>query len=423
MPLSPTFDINQANNVLKLRYTQKKVKTNAYLRQPFFGMVKKNTDGGGLNWSFAVHIGSAQTRAVTLPSAQASQANAGAASQYRMFNFNYFEDYATANFSGRMIDASKNDSGSFINVLSTEMDRAIGSLSRSIGISLFRNGGGARGQISATSNVGTPTITLANPADITNFEVGMAVRTSATDGTSGSVRAGTVFIIGVSRSAGTITVSTTLTGTALNWTNAGGIPTAAALDYIFQDGDFGAMTPGVAGIIPPTDPTSTLFGGVDRTADTNRLAGLRYNGGGGAYEETLIDALALMSREGQTPDAGFMHPQDIAVLAKALSGKVIYERLGSSKDEPSIGFSGVRLVGPEGPVEIYPDINVPKGTVFLLTMNTWELMSMGDAPKLIEGTDGLKVRAVYNADSYEARFVTRQLLWCSNPIANCNVTL
>ncbi len=423
--MGSTFDITQASNILKVRYSPKKVKTNCYDDQPFFAMVPKNTRGGGANFSFAVNVGVSQTRNTSFTGAQASAANAGTASVYKNFSFNWFEDYATANFSGRAIDATKGDSDAFINVLTTEMDNALLSLSRSIGVALYRNGGGARGQVSAGSNTGTPTITLANVGDITNFEVGMCIRTSTADGTSGALKAGVAFIAGVDTSAATITVATTLAnalaGTTANWTAA--IATAAASDYIFQDGDFGAMTPGLGGIIPATAPTSTLFGGVDRTANPTRLAGLRYNGNGGSYEETLIDALAYGSRDKVKFDAGFMNPLDIAVLAKALSGKVLYERLGSSKDEPSIGFSGVRLVGPKGPVEIYPDVNCPKGQVFLLTMNTWELLSMGDAPKVIEGADGLRIRALYNADSYESRIVTRQLLWCSDPCKNMNVTL
>ena len=416
--MGSTFDITQATQVLKVKYSPKKVKANAYEDQPFFAMVPKDTKAGGLNYTQAINIGTSQTRNVSFGGAVASSANAGGASRYKQFVCQYFEDFATANFSGRALDAAKGDANAFVDVLTSETDNALLSLSRSIGISLYRNGGGARGQI--LSGQGTPTIVLVNPQDITNFEVDMPVRTSATDGTSGAVKAGVAFVVGVDRDLGAITVSATLGGAAANWTTP--IATAAASDFIFADGDFGAVTPGLAGWVPPTAPTATLFNGVDRTADVTRLGGIRYNGNGGPFEETLIEAAARAGRESAKPDACFMNPLNFSTLVKALSGKVMYERMGNSSDEPTIGFSGVKLVGPKGPISVYSDVNCPIGTAFMLTMSTWTLVSMGDAPKWLD-VDGQRILRVSGADAYEARLGSRHALICSAPGKNVNITL
>jgi hypothetical protein len=418
--MGSTNDVTQITSLLKVRYSDKRIRMQGYDKQPFLGMVPKDTSGSGLNFTQAVHYGASSTRANNLADAQAAATNAGSAGNFASFVVPYVEEYATANYSGAALDRSRNDAGAFVNVVTQANDLAIKSISRSLGKSLFRNGGGALGQISSGSTVGSTTITLSNTSDITNFEVGMCLQVASTDGTSGAVRSGVVFIKALSRSAGTITVSSTLGGAAANWTAT--IAAAAAGDYIFQYGDFGKMAFGVGAWVPASDPTSTLFCGVDRSVDATRLGGLRFNGNGAPYEETLIDALSLCSRESCSPDAGFMNPADIAILSKALSGKVLYERMGSSKDEPSIGFSGVKLSGPEGVVEIYPDVNVPKGTVFLLTMSTWKLISMGNAPKIIN-QDGLTVRPKASSDDWETRYVARHLLVCSDPGLNCNVTL
>lgn len=407
--MGTTFDFTAAQTVLKTRYTKKKLNTLEYTDNPFLALVPKMEDLGGKNFSWAIRNAVSSTRSATFATGQTS----GGASVYKNFVAGHYNDFAFAYITGDAIESAKGNENTLIDVLTGEIDGAILSATRSLAISLFKNGGGARGQISASSNTATATITLANVFDITNFEVGMTLQTSTADGTSGAVKAGTVQIQALDRDAGTITC----TG---NWT--AGIATAAASDYIFMAGDFGAMLPGLSGYLPASAPQAgDSFFTVDRSVDPVRLAGLRYNGNGGPIEETLVKTAARLVREGSRPSHVFLNPEDYANLVNALAGKVIYDR-AKAVDQPEIDFEAVKISGPKGPIKCIADVNCPKGYGYMLQMDTWQLMSIGKAPKIFD-LDSLQMIRQATADTYEVRVGYRATLRCDAPGWNANITL
>ena len=425
--MGATFDITAATAVLKQRYTKKKLNTLGYNDNPLLAMMPKDETLGSNAFVFGVRNAVAQTRAWgTFSNAQAvSNANAGSSSIYNRFVVPHYNDYTTANITGDAIDSAKGNETALIDVLTAEIDGALYTASRSLAIAMFKNGGGARGQISAASNTGSSTITLTDLTSIVNFEVGMFLQVSADDGTGGAgVRvagsgSGQLFVRAVDRDLGTIQVALTLGGTAANWT--AGYQGAAASDYIFQGGDYNAAMPGIAGWIPSTAPGATTFFGVDRTGDVTRLAGVRYSGSGGPFEETLIEAAARLAREGSTPDVCAMNPLDYSPLVKALGAKVIYDRV-KAFDEPDIGFEAVKLQGPRGPIKVIADLNCPKGTAYLLKMDTWSMKSIGKAPRIID-LDEVSMLRVATADAYEVRIVSRVCITCDAPGWNAVITL
>ena len=402
------LDTAALTSVLKLKYTQRKFHELCYKTNRFHAMVKKNTDFGGEAKIVALRNGTPQGRSASFNVAQQNVTP----SVYNRFVVTTVKDYAIATITGEAIRKSKGRENSLIEGLSKEIDAAIFTCMRSIAISQWRNGGGARGQISAASNVGTATITLATPADITNFEVNMILQSSATDGTSGTARAGTVTVTAVDRVTGNITVSG-------NW-NAG-IGAVAASDFLFQQGDFGAMMAGVPAWLKGTSITSSdSFFGLNRFSDSTRLGGITGTSSGN-IEDTLVDAAALAGREGGRPDAAFLNPLDYSQLVKSLGAKVIYDR-AESFDEPDIGFKAVMLDGPEGPIKILSDINVQKGKFALLTMDTWSFESAGEAPGILE-EDGNMILRSANLDQYEVRIGYYGNLICEAPGLNVYGTL
>lgn len=405
------LDTTALSAVLKQQYTQSKVYDLCYKKRPAWAMLKKNTDFVGSNKVVAVRNAMPQGRSHTFATGQSNVTP----STYNKFTVTRRADYAFAEITTEAILAAKNDAGALLRSLKKEVDGAIETSARNIAVELFRNGGGARGQISSTSNTGTATITLTVPADVVNFEIGMVLQTSTADGTSGSVKAGTVTLTAIDRTAGTLTASG-------NWT--AGIATAAANDYIFQAGDFGAGVKGFPAWIPATAPTSgDNFFGLDRSSDVVRLAGIRYNGSGAPIEETLIAAAALAGREGASPDVVFMNPLDYSNLVTALGSKVIYERMKvSGTTDPNFGFQTVTLVGPTGPVGVVSDVNCQKGTAFMLQMDTWSFDSLEDAPMILD-QDGLQILRKATSDSYEVRVGYFGQLICEAPNYNVNITL
>lgn len=429
---SATFDITAASAVLKQRYTKKKLNTLAYNDNPLLAMMPKDETLGSNAFVFGVRNAVAQTRAWgTFSNAQANNANfAGSSSTYQRFVVGHYNDYTTANITGDAIDSAKGNENALIDVLTAEIDGALYTAGRSLAIAMYKNGGGARGQLSSTQNLSSTTWQLATVQDIVNFEVGMPLQFAADDGTgNGSLRnSGAVaYVTGVDRDLGTFTVGASLGGSAQTPAQIGNA--IAASDYIFQAGDYKAGTitnnnamVGLAGWIPTTAPTSSdSFFGVNRSGDATRLAGVRYNGAGGPIEETLIEAAARLGREGSAPDKAFLNPLNYSQLVKALGSKVIYDR-AKAVDEPDIGFEAVKLHGPRGPIQVISDVNCPFGTSYMLKMDTWALRSIGKAPRIID-LDEVSMLRISNADAYEVRIVSRVCVTCDAPGWNAVITL
>ncbi len=400
-----TLDTTALAAVLKTQYTQSKVNNLCYPESPVFAKIKKRTDFVGDSKVVAFQYGSPQGRAFDFATGLTNVNT----SLYKKVTVTRARDYAFGQVSGEAVEAAGTDAGALLNALKKEIDNAFYTAGRSIATQLFRNGGGARGQISASSNTGTASITLTNINDVVNFEVGMVLNTSTTDGTSGSKKSGTVTLTAVNRDTGVLTASG-------NWT--AGIATAAANDYIFQNGDFESTKQalmGIAGWIPSTAPApAESFFGLDRSVDPTRLAGLRYtDNAGGQIEETLIKCAARLAREGASPDMAVLNPIDYGNLVVALGNKVVYDRMSAS-DAPDIGFETVKLMGAKGPINIVSDLNCPSGGGWMLTSKVWSFETLKGAPRILN-LDGNDMRAAATSDSYIFRIGYYGNLICEAP--------
>lgn len=401
------LDVVALGAVLKEKYQKKKINSIGYQQGPAWAMLKKIDDFGGNTYRLATKFGRPQGRAHSLQRAEADLTP----SSYEAFNLERYRDYASFGFTTEAIRAAKGDMNTMIEARSEEIDGAIENLTMNMCQELFRNGGTARAR---GSTVSTVTLTLTQPADTAQFEYGMTVSSSSTDGTSGSINAGTVQIVGIDRDAGTLTAN-------VAWST--GITGFAQTDYIFQDGDFGQGLKGFLAWLPTTAPVAgTLFFGADRAKDATRLGGVRIAGNGGPIEETLIEAQARLSREKSKADACFMNPLDWAQFAKAISGKVYYDRGSrSSFDDPAISFKTIQVQGPTGPMDIMPDVSCPIGYAFMLQMNTWEFHHLGEAPGIIDDDGIVFLRQA--DDSYKGRVGVYGQLGCTAPGWNAVITL
>jgi hypothetical protein len=405
------LDINAAANAIKQRYLNPKfVADIVYPDNPLFALLKKQTDAGGQNWKFPVRIATTAGASSVFANAQTNVT----ASNYQAYQVTRVTKYGYGSISGEAIRAGKGSENTFVDLLTNEINGAMLSATRAMAIDLYRNGGGARGQISSTSAVGTPTITLANIADITNFEPGMVLQVSADDGTGGGgVRTGTVTISKVNGNTGTITC----TG---NW--SAGIAAVAVNDFIFQQGDYNACCAGLGAWLLTTAPAGgDNFFGVNRSVFPNRLAGVTFSGNGAPMEEVLVDTAARLVREGGKPDHLMVNPIDWANLVKALGSKVFYEEARPT-DTAKVGFRVIRFDAPSGPVKIVADLNCPAGKSFLLTLSNWELASAGDAPSILDD-DGRMLLRDPNTDSYSFRVGSYYNLVCSKGAPGWNASI
>jgi hypothetical protein len=406
-----SLDLTSFDAALKDLYTDQDIKHLSYKDNPFHALVSKMESFYGRQLPVVLQYGNPQNRSATFATGQAQTST----SKVTEFSLTRARDYSFAFIDNETLEASKSDKGAFLSAAKVEMDGALESLSRSLAIAEYGTGSGTRGQVNAepSENASTFSITLKNINDVTNFEVGQVVVIYSAE-TGGSIRTsdGTddeFPVAGVNRDTGVLT----LTGT---YDSSG---TIAANDYIFAEGDRGNMIKGLRAWLPDSAPSSTAFFGVDRSVDPTRLGGIRYNGSSESIEEALISAAARCAREGGKPDVCFMNYNRWAELEKALGSKVQYVDV---KGPAEVGFRGIQIIGPRGPIKVIPDANCPSDRAFMLTMSTWKLYSLHGAPH-IDKTDSLSMLRQSNADGVEVRMRYWAQLGCSAPGWNVNIQL
>ena len=381
---------------LKQYYTDEKIENMVYKDNPFLAMISKYEDFGGENLKLPVKYGIPMGRSATFADAVSNKT----ASQLKAFLLTRKADYAIASIANETIEASKGNANAFIEAATFEIDGAIEAATRSLAVSLYGDGSGSIGVVGAlaTTTASNDTVTLATIQDITNFEVGMQLNfgTATANKKIDSINRDTgVFILDAASGATTT-------------------------EAIYVDGDKDNMLTGLGGWLPSSAPGSTdSFFGVNRSSDSTRLGGIRFDGSSLPLEEALIGAAARVAREGGKPDVCFINYNNFGDLEKALGSKVSYVDV---KVNPEIGFRGILIHGPRGPIKVVPDQNCPNGVAYMLQMDVWKLYSLGKAPKILD-SDGLKFLRESTADAVEARIGYYAQLGCRAPGFNVRVAL
>ena len=393
------FTASDALPILKELYPSGSVPRELFYKNaPLLALIPKDEDAYGEHVKVPLLYGHPQGRSATFAQARANVTG----SKYAAFEIDTVNDYAIAQITGEAIDKGKKDRGSFVRTFKGEMQGSQRQLKRSLVHALYRIGGGAIGQVGAYTANAT-SFTLADVRDAVFFEVGMEIKADTTDGTSGTVHAGSATVTAVNTGTGVITtdgdLDTVITGFAVN-------------DYIFVDGDFGAKLDGLDAWVPSSAPGATAFNGVDRSVHTTRLGGVRYDASGQPLEEGLIDGVELVVREGGEPDVVIVHTKTFANLAKALGSKVTF----GTKDayDAKISFKTIKLIASHGEIDVIGDPNCQGDVAWALQLDTWTLHSMGAVPRFIDD-DGNPYLRVSDADSVEIRSVYRANLGCGAP--------
>lgn len=397
---------------LKVHYTDDRVKNMVYSNNPLLAVLPKMEAFGGKNLPIPIQYGVPGSRSATFSNALA-QKNAvfsgglNRSSKFEDFVLTRVKDYCLASIDNETLEASIGNPNAFMEAAVTEINSAIHSCTRSLATALYRDGSGTIGIVDGGGPVGPGpvVITLATTDDVVNFEVGMRIKGQVAGG--GAVHAGDT-ITAVDRDAGTITLPT-----------AGGI---LANDELFCEGDRNLKVSGLAAWIPDTAPVAgDSFFGVDRSADTTRLGGVRYDAGAAPaaadIPEALTKASARLAREGGRPTHCFMNHADYGRLLTFLNTKVEYAEV-KAHEVGDISFSALRLHTPSGTVTVIPDHNCPTGRAYLLQMDTWKFYSLGGAPKILQ-TDGMRMLREASSDGVEVRVGYYGQLGCNAPGYSC----
>lgn len=386
-------------------YTQDRMAVLTYKEHPTLAVIPKDEKWTGDKYIMTIQYVLPQGRSALFATAQANTK----AGVYDRFELTTSRDYGIVQIDTEAILASEGmPARYFVQAKTSEIDGILVTLAQSASKSLFRNGGGARGRRSGalSGNV----LTLTNAEDVVNFEKGMQLKAATTDGTSGSLRAGTAATLdAVDRDAGTLTSTT--------WGNITGF---AADDYLFVEGDFGVMLKGFEAWVPATAPGSTAFFGVDRSTDTSRLGGIRYSDSNPIMEK-IKRACARARREGATINLGVLNPVDWAELEIALDERSKIETEKSA--DGRFGFEALMLRTPSGTVKFLSDADCPQAVCWLLKKETWKLCSRGGIPRVLDPDGAGKVLRQGSSDGVEGRFGYFGQLGCSAPGYNVRCAL
>lgn len=434
MAISPTY-ANSSNQIAALKelYTDDKdyMKNIVYSKNPWLAMIPKNESPDGFAGKYIpvpLEYGNPQGRAHVFANAQNQQT----ASDVVSYFVYAVQDYQLVTITNLLMEQTKSNAGAFVDEASRTLDNGFRNLSNNMAFELFSGGTASRGLISSAGvsyNAPTLSFTLSNPQQVVQFEVGMTLQASATDGgaalqdTPGTIDA--IQITSVNRGTGAIS------GTVVQGAPQSSWVAGSYLQVLGDIGMAGATTisgmlglSGLAAWIPSSDPVDSGAGfwGVARQADPTRLGGLRYNALQQTISEGITNALALANREGAAPDLIILDFVSYAALINELGAKVQYVQL--EHDEVEVAFEAIHFHSAYGKIPVLADRSCPPQTAYCLTVDTWKLRTLGKAPHILTyGMEGLEGLRVGNADALEIRIAYYGNVICSAPGYNMVVQL
>lgn len=405
-----------------------------YRKNPLLALLPKDESPQGMAGKYIpvpLIYAPTQGRSATFSNAQNNQNPA----QLKSFFVYRVSNYSIATITNELLEATVGDAGAFIDEGKLQVDAAIRSISNDMAFDLYRVGTGSRGVIQNISQNGTAaagtSIQLQDTQSVVNFEVNMVLTAGSSDG--GAPSSDTVTLTNINRSTGLMLGTASAASLSANWTSGGYI---AVQGDVASGGSTGTgqdpqatstsgyfKITGLAGWLPINGPVvGESFWGVDRTADSTRLAGVNFNATNESIEEGLIDVATITAREGGEPDMGFLSFNSWGALEKELGAKVQYVQV--KHDMADIAFKGITVNAPYGPITIIADRNAISKIAFLIETATWKLRSLGKAPHILTyGREGLEGIRVYNSDALEIRCGLYGNLVCSAPGFNSVVQL
>lgn len=405
--------------MLKEYYSDRTVELLAYKKHPLLAMLPKKTDWGGRDGAYTIPQWYETTQAVGADFTTAL-ANKGQG-QYDRFQMGQRKRYAFAQLDRLVMKASMKSPKAFLKAYTAEVDGAHSQHGRDTAWNVYRSETGKRGTVG--SEVGD-TITLDNRADVVGFSVGMVCVFSDGGSDPGTAERGTwsnaasqYTIDAIDRSAGTLT----FTGQDPNATDS-----VVAGDHIHRYGDIVAASSflcieGLEDHIPETAPTTgDSFQGVDRSADTDRLAGIRVDASSLTIEEGLINGGTRLMEAGKSPSHIFMNPTRYGQLVKELSGRIVHDKV-KAPGKASLGFDAIMAFTPAGNLPVIADPDCPHDVAWMLTLKDWVLASTGKYPEICD--EDVEMLRSSTADEYEVRIAGYGNLGCHDHGGSARIDL
>lgn len=399
--------------LLKEVWPQEDIYDLLFENMPFLGIVPKDTEFYEKVRHIALGYGAGQGVGADFAVAKSAKT----ASKEAEFQVTTWTHYSLFSITRKVIRQSKNKRGAILASLARESELALKAWKRELAVMLPGNGGGSIGVGDGSWTVSGSSITLSDINTVVNFEIGMQLQFATTDGTSGSVKAGYVTVSAVNPDTGVITISESNASLA--------VPGVANTDYIFRNGNFGAMVKGIGAFIDSSSTPGALYN-MTRTDQPVRKAGIRVSATNLLPREAAMKAAKEVFIQGGKPSHYFEAPNDF--LALQLDLQSAGSLLNTKEPAAKIGsytfgmpYEGIGFMGPSGIVKVLPDYTFTPGTAFMLMNSTWKLASTGELCYM-DDEDGNRILREENADAYEGRVVGDYALYCEAPGYNARVT-
>ena len=463
MPISD--NVSAVNAVLKFLY-KAGVPHATYNKQALLNKFKVNADFTGEKKVLAIQIANPQGFGSSFSRAYQ---NASSAETYKRWQLFRVQHYGFARVDGEVMRTAV-DPGALVNVWKNRTQSVVQGMHNSAGRLVYGAGTGKIGVVGVTiaAAASASTITLQTAADISNFEVGMAIAIYDTyDGLNGlagnSLGVGDSFAAahvnltnGNAADEATYTADTTTpgvftrtiasiqrdinAGTATITLNAP-IATVAGQSIkagaiIVRDGDGIVVTGTVGNVTYDTNakapagieqwiggsligsqPTKDTLFALDRSTDKLRLGGQVLNGAGLNMVEALqtLEANILFQGIGY-PDAIVCNPVDMGNLKKSALSDVL--RIPAQDPKQNLNFQDMVFMGQNGPIPFVQDPFCPRNKAYMLKMDSWGIHCAPGGMFQLVDWDGVNYLRLTNADTYEARFASYYQIGCDNPGTN-----
>jgi hypothetical protein len=409
---------SSVSGILKELYDDQKVQWLTYKDNPFLAMIKKEEKFPGKYFPVPVVYGLSQGASATFANAYGNQSSPNVAE----FLVTRVADFSLASIDGQLLAAAQTDPGAFIDGAELMIDAAFQTAVNRLASAMFRNGAGTIGQIASVALVssGVYAVTLTNPDDAVQFEIGQVLLSIQNVDGSGTAPSDLFTITKVDRNLGVLT-GTASTNLVSNWTAnywlavQGDLPTTA--NQNFQPaGSSGTNSllkiAGLAAWLPIAGVSaSDSFFGVNRSLDVQRLAGVTFDGSALSLEEALLQGTGRIALNGGRVDTGICSYATYTALITSLGSKVQYvdESIGE------IGFRGVQVNGANTVMSIFPDRSCPDGLIYCLEMDSWVLRSQNAAPHILKYMDEIEILRVPGVDQAELRVGSYVNMYTNKP--------
>jgi hypothetical protein len=409
--------ISDVEPIIKRFYKRNRMRVIGKPRSPLFMNIMKNTEARG-QYRAALQFGQGGGRSADFPTAQANTTSTSKTA-FVINGDDLSDDYAVAQVSNKTL-LHQEKASAVAEVLITESNAKIRKLIRSTQIGLYSSDG-SRLMGTVESESGT-SLVLTERYMVRRFEPGdQIVAADGAGATTAALRDSGDFVTVVSVDPSTRTI----VGDSDWATTISGLVTG---DHVFHRGDAanGGAVRGIFGLpawAPSAAPGATLFFGVNRTLNTERLGGLRYDGSG---DGSIREALIAGAHE------AFDATQGEASISECYLGVSEFKRLAIELDDAreraekgrdaEFGYSFIRFHAGPYEVKCMADPENVTGRAFLVDPDTLELASLRDIPHpaTFDGSNWLRMNA---QAAIEMRWEAFSQMMCDAPGFNMNVGL